>query len=89
MARQLFLEAVLDEPRRALRAFEAMATRSAERQRRVTATIEKKQRLLAFLERFRDCADEALREPFSRLKLLGFEIDQRNVGHRDAREAAR
>ena len=40
-------EAVLDQPGRAVRAFEAMAAGPAERQRRIAAAVQEQQRLLA------------------------------------------
>ena len=89
VARQPLLEAMLDEPGRTLRTFEPMAARAAERQRRVTTTIEEQQRLLAFFERFGHRRDETRGEPFSRFQLFPFQIDDRNVRHRDAGEAAR
>ena len=88
MAGQLFLEAVLDEPRGTLRTFEAMAAGAAEGQCRIPATIEKEQRLLVFFECFGDRTDEALRQPFARFELLGLEVDQRHIRHRDARKAS-
>ena len=44
-------EAVLDHPGGAIRAFILMAAGIAERERSITAAIEKKQRLLAAVER--------------------------------------
>ena len=90
VAGQLLLEAMLDEPSCALRTFEAVTARSAERQRRISTAIQKQQRLLAFFERLGHRRDEALAtaicpaSSFSERK-----IDRRHVRHVDARKAAR
>ena len=83
-------EAVLDQPGRALRAFDAMAARAAQRQRRVAAPIEEQQRLL------RPCASVSVIASTSagdsQLPLSGgslAQIDGCDLGHLDAGEAAR
>ena len=44
-------EAMLDQPRRALRAFDAVAAGAAQRQRRIAAAVQKQQRLLRLGQR--------------------------------------
>ncbi len=58
MALQLLPKAMLDQPARALRALEAVAADAAERQRRIAAPVEEKQRLLAALHGLADGAQE-------------------------------
>lgn len=62
VALQLIAEPVLHQPARTLRALETVTADPAERQRRVTATIEKEQGLLALFDGFADAAQENRRK---------------------------
>src|SRR6185312_8152948 len=72
VAHKLSLETMIDQPGVAIRALQAEAARPAQRQGRVTAAIEKQERLLlAFernLHRFRKprCDETAARRTFAR-----------------------
>ena len=60
-------KAVLDQPGRALRTFDAVAACAAERQRRITAPVEKQQRLLLFGERLVHRLDQRRGQPLAAL----------------------
>ena len=63
MADQGAAKAMLDQPGRALRAFDAVAAGAAERERRVAAAIEEQQRLLAGGQRLLHRLDDRRRQP--------------------------
>ena len=71
---------MLDEPRRALRTFDPMTARPAQRQRRITPAIEKQQRLLALCQRFRQRTDQHRRKPLPFFGRVAPQIDRLDVG---------
>ena len=87
VAVQAMAEAVLDQPRRALRALEAVAAAAAQRERRVAAAVEKQQRLLALRRAFRPGVDEHRRQPAAFLRRVLAQVDGRDLRHLDAGEA--
>ena len=68
-------ESVLDQPGRAVRAFEFEAAFPAERHRRIAAAIEEQQRLLAARKRLGDRIDENGREPAPALGRIRAHVD--------------
>ena len=78
-------EAVLDQPRRAVGAFEPMPAGAAERERRIAAPVEEEQRLLAALARRLDPRDRLRRQPAPARRPLAFEVHRRD--QRQARRA--
>src|SRR4029077_10722044 len=80
MADQRAAEAVLDQPGRALRAFDAVPAGAAERERRIAAAIEEQQRLLAGGERLLHRLDDGRRQPAAAVGRLAPEIDGRQLG---------
>jgi hypothetical protein len=56
-------QAMIDHPRRAVRALEAVAAIAAERQRRIAAPVEEQQRLLLGAPASRERLDQRRREP--------------------------
>src|SRR4030042_4034643 len=77
-------ESVLDEPGRAVRAFEFEATFPAERHRRIAAAIEEQERLLAAPQGLGDSVNQDRGEPASALRRCG-----PHVYCQDGREACR
>ena len=65
MADKRLPETVIDEPGRALRALESMAARAAQSQRRIAATVQKKQRLFTARNGLADLVHKARRDPFA------------------------
>ncbi len=87
MANERGAKSVLDQPGGAIGAFEAMAARSAERQRRVAAPVEEQHRLLAPASRLLDPCDCARRQPCAARRAFALEVDQRDVRQRGLAEA--
>src|SRR5690242_15993373 len=75
MADELTLEAVIDQPRIAVRAVEAKAASAAQRERRVTAAIEEQQRLLAPLQRGLHDAGKARRDEAAARRAFALQVD--------------
>src|SRR5690348_3359474 len=80
VALQLAEQAMLDQPSRAMRAFEAMAAGAAQGERRIAAAIEEQHRLLAGLERLRQSCDERRREEALPLGRIAAHVDDANFG---------
>ena len=89
MADERGAEAVLDQPGRAIGAFEPMAAGAAERQRRIAAPVEEEQRLLAALARRLDARDRLRRQPAPARRALALEVDGRDLGQARRAEARR
>jgi hypothetical protein len=68
MADELATEAMLDQPGRALRAFDALAAGAAQRDRRIAAAIEEQQRLLAGRQGLLDRLQHRRRQPAARAR---------------------
>ena len=75
MADQRAAEAMFDEPGGAIRALETVAAGAAERQRRIAAPVEKKQRLFAGGQRLAHSRDERRRNPVAARRRLPAQID--------------
>src|SRR6185312_10492247 len=71
-------ESMLDEPSRAIRTLELEATVAADGNRRITATIEEQQRLLATRQGLSHSLDQHRREPLAALRRGGAHVDGRN-----------
>ena len=80
MAFEPAAESVLDQPGRAVRAFELEAAFPAERHRRIAATVQEQQRLLAAPERLGDRIDENRREPAPALGRICAHVDRGDGG---------
>ena len=78
---------MLDQPGRAIGAFEAMAAGPAERERRIAAPIEEQHRLLAARPRLLDPGDGARRQPSAARRTFALEVHQGDVGQRGLAEA--
>ena len=87
VADQLLAEAVIDQPGVAVRAGEAEAAGAAQRQRRVAAAVEEKQRLLAALDRGLHRAGERRRDEAAARRPLAAQIDRLDRRHALAAEA--
>src|SRR3546814_15317353 len=74
---QAAVTAVLDQPGRTVRAFKAMAAGTAERQRRIAATIEEQHGLLAAGNGTGQRGDQRRREEALRRQLFLAHIDHR------------
>ena len=79
---------MLDQPGRAIGAFEAMAATPAERERRVAAPVQEQHRLLAPCPRFFDGGDCARRQPPAARRTFALEVDQGDVGQPRRAEAS-
>ena len=80
MADELALEAVVDQPRVAVRAVEAEAAGAAERERRVAAAIEKQQRLLTALQRGLHDAGKPRRDEAPARRAFALQVDRLDRG---------
>ena len=78
---------VLDHPRGAVGALEAMAAVAAQGQRREAAAVEEQQRLLAALEIGFELRDQRRREPAAARRRVLRQVDRADVGQRRAGEA--
>ena len=78
MTVQTVAETVLYQPCGTLRALDAMATGTAQRQRRIPATIKKQQGLLPFLQCLFHGMDQWRRQPAPLVWLLHAKIDAGN-----------
>src|SRR5882762_490230 len=76
MTDQRPLEAMIDQPRIAVRAVEPEAAGAAERERRIAAAIEKQQRLLPALERRLHGAGKTRRDEAPARRAFALEIDR-------------
>ncbi len=81
-------EPVLDQPGRAVRAFEAEAAFPAERDRRIAAAVQEQERLLAARQGLADRLDQHRRQPFAPLGRRGAHVD-RGDGRKARRFIAR
>src|SRR4029079_14851944 len=75
MAAEPMPEAVLDQPRRALRTIDAVSAGAAQRERGVAAPVEEQQRLLLLRQRLVHGLDQHRREPFSLLGRMLAKVD--------------
>ena len=75
MADERAAKAMLDQPRRAIRALKAMAAGAAESQRRIAAAVEEQQRLFAARQSLLDAGDQAGRQPAPARRPLAAQID--------------
>ena len=73
-------EAVLDQPRRAVGAFEFEAAIPADGDRRIAAPVQKEERLLAARQSLGDGFDQNRRQPFAALGRARAHVDGRDVG---------
>src|ERR1700722_6598681 len=89
VADELPAETVIDQPGVAVRAGKAEAAGPAERERRIAAAIEEKQRLLAALERAPDRAGERGRDEAAGRRALAAQIDRLDRRHALAAETLR
>ncbi len=80
MADELSLEAVIDQPRVAVRAVEAEAAGAAERERRIAAAVEKQQRLLAALQRGLHDAGKPRRDETPARRAFALQVDRLDGG---------
>src|SRR6185295_4317251 len=76
VADELALEAVIDQPRVAVRAIEPEAAGAAERERRIAAAIQEQQRLLAALQRGLDDAGKTRRDEATARRAFALEVDR-------------
>ena len=89
VADELAAEAVIDQPGVAVRAGEAEAAGAAQRQRRIAAAVEEKQRLLAALDRGLHRAGERRRDEAAGRRALMAQIDRLDRRHALAAETLR
>jgi hypothetical protein len=89
MAQQPVREAMLDQPSGAVRTAEAVAARPTQGQRRIAATVQKQQRLLAGCERRRDLGDQRRRQKTSGFQPLAAHVDEPGFGQPRRGVAAR
>src|SRR5207344_269363 len=68
-------ETMLDQPGRAVRALEAMPAGAAERQRRVTAPVQKEERLLLVGKRLPGRGNQRRRQEAAALRRFGAKVD--------------
>src|SRR6202042_777460 len=87
MANEGGTETVLDQPGRAIGAFEAMTATPAQRERRIAGAIEEEHRLLALSPRLFDCSDCARRQPPPARRTFAIKIDQGDVRQPGGTEA--
>src|ERR1700722_7580242 len=80
MANEGGAKSVLDQPCRAIGAFEAMTATPAQRERRVAAPVQEKHRLLAPGPRFFDRGDCWRRQPSAARRAFALEVNQSDVG---------
>src|SRR5258708_38959699 len=80
MADQRAAKTMLDQPGRALRAFDAVPAGAAERERRIAAAIEEQQRLLTGGQRLLHRLDDRRRQPVAACRRLAAEIDGGQLG---------
>ena len=73
-------EAVLDQPRRAVGAFEFEAAIPADGDRRIAAPVQEEKRLLAARQSLGDGFDQNRRQPFAALGRTRAHVDGRDVG---------
>ena len=71
---------MLDQPGRAIRAFEFEAAVPAHGDRRIAAAVEEQQRLLAPRQSLGDRLDQNRRQPFAALGRADTHVDCRDVG---------
>ncbi len=84
VALQLAHESMLDEPRRAVRALEAMPTITAQREGRIAAAVQEQHRLLARLQgRVQRGHKRRRQEPLT-LEFLAPHVDHAHIRHRSA-----
>ena len=88
MADELALEAVVDQPRVAVRAVETEAAGAAQRERRVAAAVEKQQRLLAALQRGLHDAGKPRRDEPPARRAFALQVDRLDGGLDAARRSA-
>src|SRR5260370_39379953 len=81
MANETLTESVIDQPGIADGAGKAMPAGPAQRQRRVAATVEEQQRLLAPLDRRLDLRSEPWRDKAAARGRLAAQIDRLDMGH--------
>ena len=89
MADQTLAKTVIDQPGVADGAGKAMPAGPAQRQRRVTAAVEKQQRLLAPLDRDPDLFGEPRRDEAAARRRFAAQIDRLDMRHVLAAEARR
>src|SRR5690606_33972094 len=75
VAQQHPTETMLDQPRRAVRALEAMTTGAAEREWRIAAPVDEEKRLLAAGDGFADRLDKRRRQEAPAFGLILAQID--------------
>src|SRR3546814_7573057 len=89
MAGEAVDEPVLDHPRGAIGALDAVAAGAAQGQRREAPAVQKEQALLALRQSVGERVDERRREPAAAVGRVGPHVDRRKVVQGRAAEARR
>src|SRR3954464_625145 len=80
MTDKLALEAVVDQPRVALRALQTKSARAAKRKRRIAAAVEKQERLIAAVQRGLHDAGKPRRDEAAARRTFALQVDRLDGG---------